>query len=191
MNTRISIDGHRLQWRLNGEMLKVEPWGRDAVRVRATTLRAYPDMPGALLDAPAGTGASAKMDGEKGVLVNGLLRAELWPDGTLHFFNALSGAALLEEPEPIFNRPPARWFRSCGSDLSRLEVCFRAQPDERIFGLGQHQHGLLDNKGTVIDLEQRNTEVCIPFYVSSLGYSFHQAGAKITTESTSGAYANV
>jgi alpha-D-xyloside xylohydrolase len=38
--------------------------------------------------------------------------------------------------------------------------------------LGQHQHGLLDNKGAVIDLEQRNTEVCIPFYLSSLGYGF-------------------
>ena len=38
--------------------------------------------------------------------------------------------------------------------------------------MGQHQHGLLDNKGSVIDLEQRNTEVCIPFYISSLGYGF-------------------
>jgi alpha-glucosidase (family GH31 glycosyl hydrolase) len=51
-------------------------------------------------------------------------------------------------------------------------VYFRAATGERIFGLGQHQHGLLDNKGSVIDLEQRNTEVSIPFYLSSLGYGF-------------------
>jgi alpha-D-xyloside xylohydrolase len=100
------------------------------------------------------------------------LRAELWADGTLHFFNTHRGAALLQEPEPIFNKPPARWYRPQGSELAKIEVYFRAQRGERIFGLGQHQHGLLDNKGSVIDLEQRNTEVCIPFYVSSLGYGF-------------------
>ena len=37
-------------------------------------------------------------------------------------------------------------------------------------GLGQHQHGLLDQKGAVIDLIQRNTEVCIPFVLSDRGY---------------------
>jgi alpha-D-xyloside xylohydrolase len=58
------------------------------------------------------------------------------------------------------------------SNLSKIEVAFPSNPGERIFGLGQHQHGLLDNKGAVIDLEQRNTEVCIPFYISTAGYGF-------------------
>ena len=39
-----------------------------------------------------------------------------------------------------------------------------------MYGLGQHQHGLLDQKGAVIDLIQRNTEVCIPFVLSDRGY---------------------
>ncbi len=39
-------------------------------------------------------------------------------------------------------------------------------------GLGQHTHGFLDQKGCVIDLAQRNTQVSIPFLVSSLGYGF-------------------
>ena len=46
------------------------------------------------------------------------------------------------------------------------------RPAERVYGLGQHQHGLLDQKGTVIDLVQRNTEVSIPFVLSSVGYGF-------------------
>ena len=37
---------------------------------------------------------------------------------------------------------------------------------------GQHQHGRLDQKGCVIELIQRNTEVSIPFYFSSRGYGF-------------------
>ena len=172
MNIRISIDSPTLYWRLNGEILKVEPWGTDGARVRATHLRDFPEIPGALLETLPAQDAEAALSDGKGILTNGKLRVEIWPDGTLHFFHAKTGAKLLEEPEPIFNRPPARWYRPLGSDLSKLEVYFRAQKGERFFGLGQHQHGLLDNKGSVIDLEQRNTEVSIPFYVSSLGYGF-------------------
>ncbi|MCX7030992.1 MAG: family 31 glucosidase [Spirochaetes bacterium] len=172
MTPGISADGNRLTLRLNGEILEVEPWGPDGVRVRATKLRSLPDIPGALAETFDAPGASAVVSDGKGILTNGKVRAELWHDGTLHFFHARTGSLLLEEPEPIFNKPPARWYRSRGSELSRIDVCFRATPGERIFGLGQHQHGLLDNKGCVIDLEQRNTEVCIPFYVSSTGYGF-------------------
>jgi alpha-D-xyloside xylohydrolase len=51
-------------------------------------------------------------------------------------------------------------------------VSFRSFPDERFYGLGQHQHGLLDQKGTVVELVQRNTEVCVPFALSNRGYGF-------------------
>ena len=172
MKTHVSTNNNNLFWRLNGEILKVEPWGLDGARVRATNLRDFPAIPGALDETLPTHGAMSALADGKGVLTNGKLRAEIWQDGTLHFFNALTGARLLEEPEPIFNRPPSRWYRPLGSDLSKLEVYFRAATGERIFGLGQHQHGLLDNKGSVIDLEQRNTEVSIPFYLSSLGYGF-------------------
>jgi alpha-D-xyloside xylohydrolase len=43
-------------------------------------------------------------------------------------------------------------------------------PDESLYGLGQHQQGVLDIKGFDIDLRQYNTEVAIPFFVSSRGY---------------------
>ena len=41
---------------------------------------------------------------------------------------------------------------------------------ESLYGLGQHQHGLFDIKGTDLDLHQYNTEVFIPYLVSSNGY---------------------
>ena len=51
-------------------------------------------------------------------------------------------------------------------------MAFQEADGERFYGLGQHQHGLLDQKGCVIDLWHRNTEVSIPFLVSSRGYGF-------------------
>ncbi len=172
MQVRVSAENDTLYWRLKGEILKVEPWGPDGVRVRATNLPDFPEIPGALIDPLPDPQVTVTVEDGKGVLTNGKLRAEIWADGTLHFFNTATGDILLQEPEPIFNKPPARWYRPLHSNLSKVDVHFRARNGERIFGLGQHQHGLLDNKGSVIDLEQRNTEVCIPFYISSLGYGF-------------------
>ncbi len=171
MNPGISIDNCALCLRLNGEMLKIEAWGKDGLRVRATNLRAFPDIPGALLEIPP-VGAQIELTPEKGRLVNGAVTAEIWQDGTLHFSRTSDGKVILEEPAPIFSRPPARWYKPLGSDLSQLEMEFKPNRGECFYGLGQHQHGLLDNKGCVIQMEQRNTEVCIPFYISSLGYGF-------------------
>ncbi|MGA7745039.1 MAG: TIM-barrel domain-containing protein [Polyangia bacterium] len=42
--------------------------------------------------------------------------------------------------------------------------------NESLYGLGQHQHGLIDIKNTDLDLHQYNTEVYIPYLVSSNGY---------------------
>ena len=80
---------------------------------------------------------------------------------------------LLSETRPAFHRRP----RSVGTAWRRRPVPLRGRvrrrsADERFYGLGQHQHGLLDQKGAVIDLVQRNTEVSIPFALSSRGYGF-------------------
>ncbi|MBN2574009.1 MAG: DUF5110 domain-containing protein [Deltaproteobacteria bacterium] len=42
--------------------------------------------------------------------------------------------------------------------------------DESLYGLGQHQQGLLNIKDYDLDLRQYNTEIFIPFLVSSRGY---------------------
>ena len=93
-------------------------------------------------------------------------------EGQISFFDTSTGVRLLAEPEPRFIRPAARWFKPLGSDLYHIAAEFQPVEGEKFYGLGQHQHGLLDQKGCVIDLEQRNTEVSIPFLVSSRGYGF-------------------
>ena len=43
---------------------------------------------------------------------------------------------------------------------------------ERIYGLGQHKTGQLDNVGEMFHLQPQNTEILIPVYHSTIGYSF-------------------
>ncbi|MBT3272775.1 MAG: glycoside hydrolase family 31 protein, partial [Spirochaetales bacterium] len=44
--------------------------------------------------------------------------------------------------------------------------------EEKFYGLGQRQHGYLNQKGCTMDLMHRNSEVSIPFMISSKGYGF-------------------
>ncbi|HKN99317.1 MAG TPA: TIM-barrel domain-containing protein, partial [Pseudonocardiaceae bacterium] len=68
--------------------------------------------------------------------------------------------------------PGARLWMPQGNGYARLEQRFAAYDGERLFGLGQHTHGRLDQKGLVLDLVQRNAEVTVPFLLSSRGYGF-------------------
>ena len=102
-------------------------------------------------------------------ITNGGLTAEISASGQLRFLRA-SGDELLAETTAHFTGPPTRRYKSVGGGMHRFEVTFEARDGERFYGLGQHQHGRLDQKGAVVELIQRNTEVSIPFLLSSHGY---------------------
>jgi Bacterial extracellular solute-binding protein len=160
-----------LEWRGGHETVRIEPWGPDSLRVRGTLWeRVRDDLPGALIPAgpvpvsiEVGTGAAR--------VTNGALTAEISASGQLRFLRP-SGEELLAETTPHFTGPPTRRYTSAGGGMHHFEVRFAARDGERCYGLGQHQHGRLDQKGAVIELVQRNTEVSIPFLLSSLGYGF-------------------
>jgi alpha-D-xyloside xylohydrolase len=159
-----------LVWRGRHETVRVEPWGADSLRLRATMAPEIRELPGALL-APAPAEATIELGGDGAVLRHGAIEAHIGGDGQVRFHRRGSDAPLLAEP-PAFSQPPVRHFQARDGDLFHIAARFLADPGERLYGLGQHQHGLLDQKGCVIDLVQRNGEVCIPFLLSSRGYGF-------------------
>lgn len=90
----------------------------------------------------------------------------------LTFLNADTGQKLLKE-KPLHDLTlSARHYKNLKGELFHIEACFESYDDEHIYGLGQHQYGRLDQKGCVIDLVQRNTEVSIPFLLSSRDHGF-------------------
>ena len=171
--------GAAFEWSANQETLRVEPWGPHGIRVRSALGPIRGDLPGALSGVPAGPltdpESPAPRTGERRV-VNGRITAKLttgdWDHGqaVLTFTDTGTGAELLAERPAHFWWPGPRLFTPHGNGYHRLEQCFQSYDDEKLYGLGQHTHALLDQKGTVIDLVQRNGEVSIPFLVSSRGY---------------------
>ncbi|MGH9685980.1 MAG: TIM-barrel domain-containing protein [Candidatus Acidiferrales bacterium] len=88
-------------------------------------------------------------------------------NGLLRFFNA-SGKTLLQESP----RVPRRYVPTevNGEKVFRVDQRFFPDPLEGIYGLGQHQSGVFNQRGTVVELAQANTNVAIPLFVSTLGY---------------------
>ena len=52
----------------------------------------------------------------------------------------------------------------------KIGQTFLASDDEALYGLGQHQEGWLDVKGIPVRLQQANTDIGIPFLLSTKGY---------------------
>ncbi len=160
-------------WNRRHETVRIDPWGHDSLRVRATIAPEIQEsLPGALLPSTP-TKAQIAMGAEEAVIRNGKIAAEISRAGHIRFLNAETDTELLAERAKTAPwRPPARYFLPRESGLYHLETFFDAYDDERLYGLGQHQHGKLNQKGCVIDLIHYNTEVSIPFLVSSRGYGF-------------------
>lgn len=171
-----------LEFSYRGEKVRIEPWGRDALRVRSTMQRGFEGQPGALEDEPPAGAAPILQKSEDGrvSLSNGRITAEVKPPGILTFYRG--GKCILREyvrdegtdsKESRALRIPAReWKGIRGASQYALCVRFESDPEEKIFGMGQYQQLPMNMKGCILDLEQRNTQISVPFAVSSLGYGF-------------------
>jgi alpha-D-xyloside xylohydrolase len=180
-------DNGVLEVRHRHEVMRIQAWGADSVRVRVAQHRVPGGSAGALGDAPPdspGPGpaddvaarGSIELAGTNAVLTNGRLRAEVTFDTSAAYpeplicFRGPDGAELLAESREHFWMPGARVFAGNRSGAYELHQQFAAYPEERLYGMGQRTHGRLNLKGLALDLVQRNGEVSIPFVLSSRGY---------------------
>lgn len=175
-------DGVSLTRCFENETLRIEPWGNDSLRVRSTFRSSFTGADWALLPCKtAVTNTTVNISDEKAVITNGKIKAEILSNGKIFFYNQ-KGNVLLEEY--MKNRDNINEYCSTlsikprdlrpipGVDDYSLTVRFESVPDEKIFGMGQYQQPFLNLKGCTLELAHRNSQVSVPFAVSSLGYGF-------------------
>jgi alpha-D-xyloside xylohydrolase len=171
-------DNGILEVRHRHEVIRIQAWGADSVRVRAAQHRIPADSVGALGDEapPAETPGHVKIEGTRATLASGRLQArvtfdtaESYPEPLITFCDR-DGTELLAESREHFWMPGARVFTGNRSGAYEIHQQFAAYPGERLYGLGQRTHGRLNLKGLALDLVQRNGEVSIPFVLSDRGY---------------------
>ncbi len=166
--------------RHQGETLRIETWGRDALRIRATM---YPRFTGdnhALSEKTEVLAAKIRIseDESEASIRNGRIMVTVNRQGVMKFFR---------DDQVIFQE----YFRNYEGTLGKQSRClkyisreytpyvggdyrivqkFDSDPDEKIFGMGQYQQTNTNLKGCILDLEQRNSQVSVPFMISDKGY---------------------
>lgn len=173
------VDGNKLIYRNDSEILQIEPWGANSLRVRGTKTAAVSQELWALMEQPF-CEAKIKVEGKTASITNGKLTASFNEFGWLTYYNQ-KGEILLEERWRVNNggkktSPLAICGREykplIGSSDYKITLRFEGQDGEKIFGLGQRQEKQLNMKGCCLELAQRNTQSSIPFALSNKGYGF-------------------
>ncbi|MFZ7942554.1 TIM-barrel domain-containing protein [Neobacillus sp. 19] len=187
---------NRLVREFDHEVVWIEPWGKDSFRVRATQNKDMSEENWALSVQVPDVSVDIHIDeaNDTAVITNGRIKAEFSFRGHITFKNEHDEVILEEflrqravlhdvgnedvnvESVNAFSstlKLKPREFKSIlGSDDFSLIARFESDPDEKIFGMGQYQHPFLDLKNCTIELAHRNSQVTVPFYVSSKNYGF-------------------
>ena len=147
------------------EILRIEAWGR-GLRVRSTILPELPDRDWAL-DVPVSD--YEVESGEDWIECEGI-RCDI-KEGRLIFSH--NGKTVLEEKSyPWAVHKTARDYRFVNmADSFQAKLRFEPQ-DEILHGMGQYRDSVYDLKGTMLELAPRNSQISIPFVLSSAGYGF-------------------
>ena len=95
------------------------------------------------------------------------LTVELSDDRSNLVFKTPQGETLVSERPNL----PRTYFKTNTAGLYQIEDRFHADATEAYYGLGQHQSGMFNYRGSVVELGQNNTDVAIPLLVSSKGYA--------------------
>lgn len=174
-------ENNALIFRNGYEILRLESWGKDALRVRATVYPSFTGRDWALTeDVSKYNNAEITIEENKATIKNGMISAEINFAGIITFYR--DGKKILREhyrnyygsldQENQCQKIISREFKPIIGGDYRLTVRFEPNDDEKIYGMGQYQQKYLDLKGCTLHLAQRNSEVSVPFEVSSMGYGF-------------------
>lgn len=177
-----SIENNKLVFRYDAEIMWIQPWGRNSLRVRSTKNSRMPEENWALLE-PEDIKADIRInDDESAEIVNGKIKAWISSAGKLTIFNS-DGKILLDEYVRNTRDVTADYCSSLeiearelkpipGGDYSLTLRFVSTYPQEKLYGMGQYQQPFLNLKGTDLELAQRNSQASVPFCLSSEGYGF-------------------
>jgi len=166
-----------IYFRNEGELLKIEGWGKNSLRVQSSLMDQIPSGESALLPQEDRDVKIRVEDMRHASIQNGSIRAELfvqeWGNALQITFCDETGKVLLREISGggALTRK-ARFFQALPGGGYRLKASFEADPDEKIYGMGQYQQEIWDLKGCNLELAHRNSQASVPFYLSSEGYGF-------------------
>jgi alpha-D-xyloside xylohydrolase len=142
---------------------------------------AKPAQPWLLPDAQSCPGAQFQFsqDAKQATLKTAAISVSLALDRGNLSFATLAGKNFLRESGAV----PRTYTAVTLNGQQTYGVIDRFSPDqtEAIYGLGQHQSGMFNYRGSSVVLGQNNTDIAVPVLVSTNGYGIMWNSASLTT----------
>ncbi len=177
----VEKDAGSVNIRLIDGLLRIQPCAENVARITFSRTEKTPDLTNPFLSkASCSETAFSLQDDSKFVIVRmPVLEVEVDRSSGAIRFEDVQGNELLREsdyPQPRQVKPVV----TDGEATNRASVWFALTPEERFYGLGQHQTGILNQRNLAFELSQDNTNISIPFFMSSKGYGVLWNNASVT-----------
>lgn len=178
VNERTTSDAEVFQ--LTNGTLRIKPCGHDTARVTFVPGSSIPDLSNpALPDSACPTTPFSVYASDQTIeIVAAGLRVDVVKNSSAVRFSAYGNLMLAETDWPVPRSIVPRV--TDGQPAHEASVWFAITPEERLYGLGQHQTGLMNERNTELLLSQDNTNIAIPFFLSSRGYGVLWNSASVT-----------
>ena len=170
-------NGNQLIWRYHGEVMVIESWHADSVRVRAAMMHDVLDTDFALLPLIQEHKSIIEIGERTASLTNGKIKVVLVHNGwgnrcQVSFYNQ-KGELLLQEidGQGALNKKSRAYKPIIGGD-HRITATFFSDESEKLYGMGQYQQEIMNIKNCIFELAHRNSQASIPFLLSNKGYGF-------------------
>lgn len=188
-------EGNKLIRKFDNEIISIEPWGKNSFRVKSSPHGSLPEYKNALTEEVKESNAKINIysDINEAEIINGNIKAYITNRNRIVFKNS-KDEVLLEEylrERAVVNdlgnedvsvstisgfsctlKLKAREFYPLAGGDYKLTQRFESDPKEKIFGMGQYQQSFLDLKNCKLELAHRNSQLTVPFYISSKKYGF-------------------
>ncbi|HXY39456.1 MAG TPA: xylosidase, partial [Vicinamibacteria bacterium] len=150
------------------QTVRVQFYAPDIVRVLKWTASGSPDTRSLVVTArPDPAGPVTRQDTADAVtLASPRLRVRVSRTDGVVRFETPQGKSVLAEARPAVFTP----LLTPHEKTSSVAQSFALSPEEALYGLGQHQDGLMNYRGHTVKLVQSNTDAVTPVLVSTFGW---------------------
>jgi len=166
---------------LTNGTLRIQPCTSSIIRITYATTPEIPDLSNpSIPDAACKTSPFTVTDASgKLTVITPDVHVEVSRNTAAIHFNSPQGKPLLTESDWPYPRRIAPTVTD-GTSTTQAGVWFALSPEEHLYGLGQHQTGILNQRNLQFTLSQDNTNVSVPFFLSSNGYGLLWNSAAVT-----------
>lgn len=162
-------------------LLRIEPCMPNIARITYAPGNVIPDLSNPYMPHPNCVSVNFQMQQTAKAIVISMpqLTVSVRRDSGAVYFSTPDGKELLHESDFPFPRQ-MKPVNTDGLSTYRASAWFALTPQEHLYGLGQHQNGLLNQRNLELILSQDNTNISIPMFLSSKGYGIFWNNASVT-----------